>query len=95
MAWLRKWRRGPIATLAVAWLVCSGALVTTYLVAQVRSAERMVREMGFRLGPGTDGVQVNFMDMWPQVVGIYIVVVIAPPALLWLLWRRAQRPRDS
>jgi hypothetical protein len=95
MASLREWRRGPIATVAVAWLVCSGALVTTYFVAQARSAERMIREMGFRLGPGADGIRVNWMEMWPQVVAIYLIVVIVPPGLLWLLWRRAQRLQDS
>jgi hypothetical protein len=95
MAGLREWRRGPIATLAIAWVICSGALVTTYFVAQARTVERMIREMGFRLGPGADGIQVRWMEMWPEVVSIYLVVVIAPPLLLWLLWRRAQRPRAS
>jgi hypothetical protein len=95
MGWLSGWRKGPIATLALAWLVCSGAVLTIYFVAQLRSAERSFAEMGLRLGPGAGLLRVNWLDALPQLLAAYVIFVIVPPVLLWLLWRRARRAADS
>jgi hypothetical protein len=93
MNWLRQWQRGPIAALIVAWVLCSGALLTLYFITQVRLAQRDFDEMGFRLGPGAAGVHVNWLAMWPQLLAYYFAIVVVPPAVLWLLWRNARSSR--
>ena len=93
MNWLREWRAVPMAVLLVAWVAITGALVTLYFVAQARIVEREWTEMGFRLGATTSGVHVNWLEMWPQLATIYLVVVVLPPTALWMLWRRARRAR--
>ena len=90
MRWLKQWRRGPIAALIAAWIVCVGATLTVYIVAQARSAERMFREMGFRLGATAAQAHINWPEMLPQLVAYYVVIVFLPPAVLWLLWRRSR-----
>lgn len=93
MRWLREWHRAPVAALIVAWVLCSGALLTLYFVAQVRIVQRDFDEMGFRLGATAADIHVNWIAMWPQLLGYYLLVVVMPPTLLWLLWRRARRMR--
>ena len=82
-----------MAALIIAWVLCSGALLTLYFVAQARIVQRDLREMGFRLGATAADIQVNWIEMWPQLLGYYLLVVVMPPTLLWLLWRRARRAR--
>ena len=89
--WLRQWRAGPIAALIVAWVLCSGALLTLYFVTQARIAQRDFDEMGFRLGATAADVHVNWLAMWPQLLGYYVGIVIVPPTVLWLLWRNARQ----
>lgn len=91
MPWLRQWRPGPIATLIVAWVLCSGTLLTLYFVAQARIVERDFNEMGFRLGGTAADVHVNWLSMWPQLLAYYVAIVVVPPTVLWLLWRNARR----
>jgi hypothetical protein len=91
MRWLRQWHRGPVTALIVAWVLGSGALLTLYFVAVARSIERDYTGMGFRLGATETQMHVNWLAMWPQLVGYYGVVVVVPPAVFWLLWRRARR----
>jgi hypothetical protein len=88
---LKEWRVGPIATLALAWIVCVGGALTTFFLAQARAAERYFEEMGFRLGASAAQFRVQWLDMWPRILGAYLIFVVLPPLLLWLLWRRAQR----
>lgn len=90
MRWLRQWHPGPIAALIVAWLLCSGALLTLFFVTQARIAQRDFNEMGFRFGAAAD-IHVNWLSMWPQLLEYYVLVVVVPPTVLWLLWRRARR----
>ena len=91
MRWLRQWHPGPVAALIITWVLCSGALLTLFFVAQVRIAQRDFDDMGFRLGATAADVHVNWIAMWPQLAAIYLAVVVLPPAALWLLWRRARR----
>ena len=91
MQWLKQWRPAPMAALLIAWVAGSGALLTLYFLAQARSVEREYTEMGFRLGATEAHIQVNWLEMWPQLAAIYLVIVVLPAALLWLLWRRARR----
>ena len=91
MPWLRQWRPGPIATLIVAWVLCSGVLLTLYFVTQVRIVQRDFNEMGFRLGATAADVHVNWLAMWPQLLAYYVAIVVVPPTVLWLLWRNARR----
>lgn len=90
MRWLKQWRRGPILTLIAAWIVCAGVTLTVYIVAAARSAERMFREMGFRLGATSENLHVKWGEIVPQLVAYYLLIVIVPPAVLWFLWRRAR-----
>jgi len=90
MRWLREWQPGPLAALIVAWVLASGALLTMYFVAQARIAERGLSEMGFRLGATAADIHVNWLAMWRQLLGYYIAIVVVPPTLLWLFWRRAR-----
>ena len=91
MGWLGQWRPAPMAALLIAWIVGTAALLTLYFVAVARSVERDYTEMGFRLGASEAHMHVNWLAMWPQLVAYYGVVVVVPPVLLWLLWRRARR----
>jgi hypothetical protein len=91
MRWLRQWEVGPIATVIVAWVLCSGALLTLYFVTQARIVQRDFNEMGFRLGATAADVHVDWLAMWPQLTGYYVGIVIVPPTILWLLWRNARR----
>ena len=91
MNWLRQWQPAPMAALLMAWVVGSGALLTLYFLAQARSLEREYTEMGFRLGGTESHIQVNWGEMWPQLAAIYLMIVVLPPALLWLFWRRSRR----
>jgi hypothetical protein len=91
MRWLSQWRAGPVAALIVAWVAGSGAWLTLYFVAQARIVQREYTEMGFRLGPTAAHLQVDWVAMWPQLAAIYLVIVVLPPALLWLLWRQGRR----
>lgn len=91
MRWLRQWHSGPVAVLMIAWVLGSGALLTLYFVTQARILQRDFNEMGFRLGATESHVQVNWLAMWPQLLGYYVLIVVVPPALLWMLWRRARR----
>ena len=93
MSWLKQWQRGPIVTLIVAWIACTGATVTFFFLAQARSAERALQEMGFRLGPGAAAPQIDWSGALPQIVAYYVLLVLAPPLVLWLLWRRARHAR--
>jgi len=90
MSWLRQWQRGPIATIIVAWIACTGATLTIFFVAQARSAERAMGEMGFRLGPGVAAPRIDWLGALPQIIVYYLLIVLLPPLLLWLLWRRAR-----
>ena len=91
MNWLKQWRPAPMAALLVAWVASTAALLTLYFVAQARIAEREWYEMGFRLGGTAAEVHVNWLSMWPQLLGYYLVIVVVPPTVLWLLWRNARR----
>jgi hypothetical protein len=82
-------------TLILAWVVCTGALLTVYFVAQARVAQRGFEELGFRLGGAGAQFQVNWLDMWPQLLAIYLVTVVLPPLVFWLLWRRARGTSDG
>ena len=93
MNWLRQWRPAPMAALLVAWIVGSAAVLTLYFVAQARIVEREWAEMGFRLGATASDIHVNWLEMWPQLLAYYVTVVVVPPTILWLLWRRARRAR--
>jgi hypothetical protein len=90
MRWLRQWQRGPIAALIVAWVLCSGALLTLYFITQARIVQRDFNEMGFRLGATAADVHVNWLAMWPQLLAYYVAIVVVPPTVLWLLWRNAR-----
>lgn len=90
MPWLKQWRRGPIVTLIVAWIACTGATLTIFFIAQARSAERAVLEMGFRLGPGASAPQIDWVAALPRIAAYYVLIVLLPPLLLWLLWWRAR-----
>jgi hypothetical protein len=90
MPGLKQWQRGPIVTLIVAWIACTGATLTIFFLAQARSAERTMLEMGFRLGPGAAAPQIDWLGALPRIVGYYIVIVLLPPFVLWLLWWRAR-----
>ena len=79
-----------MAALIIAWIVCSAAVLTTYFVAQARSAERMMEEMGLRVGATSADIHVNWLSALPQLVAYYALIVLLPAAVLWLLWRRAR-----
>ena len=89
MSRLKQWQRGPIVTLIVAWIACTGAILMIFFLAQARSAERVIREMGFRLGAGAAAPQIDWIGALPQIVGYFLLIVLLPPLVLWLLWRRA------
>jgi len=89
MSWLKEWQRGPIVSLIVAWIASTGAILTIFFLAQARSAERAMREMGVLLGAGAAAPQVDWLGALPQIVGYYMLIVLLPPLVLWLLWRRA------
>jgi hypothetical protein len=91
MRWLGQWRPAPMAALLIAWIAGTAALLTLYFVAMGRSIERDYTEMGFRLGGTEAQIHVNWHSMLPQLVGYYGVVVVLPPVVFWLLWRRARR----
>ena len=91
MSWLKQWRPAPVAALLMAWVACTGTLLTLFFVAQLRSVQREYTEMGFRFGTTAPHVEVDWLAMWPQLAVIYLVVVVLPPTVLWLLWRRARR----
>ena len=91
MNWLKQWRPAPVAAVLIAWVACTATLLTLFFVAQLRSVQREYTEMGFRLGPTAPRVEVDWLAMWPQLAAFYLVVVVLPPAVLWLLWRRARR----
>jgi hypothetical protein len=91
MHWLRQWRPAPMAALLTAWIVGTAALLTIFFVALGRSMERDYNQLGFRLGATEAHIRVTWDGMWPQLVGYYGVVVVLPPVLVWLLWRRARR----
>ena len=79
-----------MAALIVAWIVCSGAILTTFFIAQARITERMMEDMGLRVGATSADIHVNWLPMLPQLIAYYAVIVLFPPTLLWLLWRRAR-----
>jgi hypothetical protein len=90
MGWLKQWQRGPIMTIIVAWVACTGAILTIFFLAEARSAERAMQEIGFRLGPGAAAPRIDWLGALPQIVAYYILLVLLPPLVLWLLWRRAR-----
>lgn len=75
-------------TVVVAWISCSGATLTIFFLARARSAERALQEMGFRLGPGATAPRIDWLGALPQIAVYYLLIVLLPPLLLWLLWRR-------
>lgn len=91
MRWLSQWRAGPIATLMAAWVACSAATLSLYVAAQARSAGELFEDIGRQLGATSSSVHVRWLDMWPQLLGYYLLIVVLPPTVLWLLWRRARR----
>jgi hypothetical protein len=91
MRWLREWRSGPITALIIAWIICSGTTLTLFIVARVRSAEREYADMGFRAGGSLVAVRINWAGALPGLLTYYAVLVLLPPTLLFLLWRRARR----
>jgi hypothetical protein len=79
-----------VAALIAAWIVCSGAILTTFFIAQARSTERMMEDMGLRFGATSAEFHVNWLAALPQLIAYYAVIVLVPPTLLWFLWRRAR-----
>jgi hypothetical protein len=90
MRWLSQWRRGPIITLIVTWIVCTGTTLTLYFVAEARSTARMFEDMGFRFGATSAQMHVNWGEMLPQLLLAFVVIVLLPPTLLLLLWIRTR-----
>ena len=75
----------------VAWVTCSGALLTLYFVTQARMVQRDFDEMGLRFGATSAGIHINWVAMLPQLLVYYLLIVVVPPSALWLLWRRSRR----
>jgi hypothetical protein len=95
MRWLSQWRRGPIITVIVAWILCTGTMLTLLFIAQARSVERMFENMGFRLGATEAHFHVNWGEVLPQLLLAFLVIVLLPPSVLLLLWLRAQRRAEQ
>jgi hypothetical protein len=95
MRWLKQWRRGPIAALIIAWVVCSGTTLTLFFLARVRSAEREYADMGFRAGGAPVAFRIDWIRALPWLAAYYAIIVLLPPTLLFLLWRRARRDEGA
>jgi hypothetical protein len=94
MRWLSQWRRGPIITVIVAWIMCTGTTLTLFVIAQARSVVRMFEDMGFRSGATEAEFHVKWAETLPQLLLPFLLIVLLPPSVLLLLWLRAQtRPR--
>lgn len=91
LRWLSEWRRGPIAVLSAGWVASTATAVTIYLIAVGRSIERDWENVGLRLGATSAEFHVQWADMWPQLVTMYLTIVVLPPLALVLLWQRARR----
>ncbi|MFL5616380.1 MAG: hypothetical protein ACJ796_22125 [Gemmatimonadaceae bacterium] len=90
MRWLSQWRRGPIITLIVTWVVCTGTTLILYFIAEAKSTARMFADMGFRFGATSAQMHVNWGEIVPQLLLAFVLIVLLPPSVLLLLWIRAR-----
>ncbi len=88
---LGQWSAGPVAVLALAWIGCSAAGLTLWLIALARGFERSLESAGFALGATEAEFRVGIEWASLEIGGFYATVVLSPPAVLWLLWRRGRR----